>query len=215
VASPATEAAALPPSPVPTAPPFRFLDPGPLLDGELELVPPAEPLIDDFLAAAHHPLSVAVDPAHASYTRERVAEFVEAGSRWRYASNPAVAIPSYIFWLRIRPGRHGIPVRIAGGISFRVSDAAETRLYYGHIGYNVFPPARGRHLAARATALLLPLARRHGMRELWITCNPDNLASRRTIERLGGTLVETIAVPTNHPLHQRGETEKCRYRINL
>ena len=36
--------------------------------------------------------------------------------------------------------------------------------------------------------LLLPLARRHGLQTVWITCNPDNWASRRTCELAGAEL---------------------------
>jgi tagatose 1,6-diphosphate aldolase len=79
----------------------------------------------------------------------------------------------------------------------------------------VYPPARGRHYAERAARLLLPLARRHGMSELWITCNPDNAASRRTCERLGGELVEIVPIPPDHAFYSRGERAKCRYLIRL
>ena len=66
-----------------------------------------------------------------------------------------------------------------------------------------------------ACQLLFGLARRHGLSELWITCNPDNIASRKTCERLGAEYVETVSLPRDHVLYQRGEREKCRYRIDL
>ena len=62
---------------------------------------------------------------------------------------------------------------------------------------------------------MLPLAKRHGMRRMWITCNPDNAASRRTCERLGATLVDTVPIPPDHPFRLRGEIAKCRYVIEL
>jgi tagatose 1,6-diphosphate aldolase len=88
-------------------------------------------------------------------------------------------------------------------------------MFNGQMGYMVYPPARGRHFAERAVRLLFPLARRHGINPLWITCNPDNFASRRTCERLGGQLVEIVPVPAENALYARGEREKCRYRIDL
>jgi tagatose 1,6-diphosphate aldolase len=63
--------------------------------------------------------------------------------------------------------------------------------------------------------LLFPFARRHGFKTIYITCNPDNRASRRTCERLGATLVEIIKLPPDNDMYQDGEREKCRYRINL
>jgi tagatose 1,6-diphosphate aldolase len=102
-----------------------------------------------------------------------------------------------------------------GRISLRIGDTDHLRLYAGHIGYAVERRHRGNHYAERSCRLLLPLARAHGMRELWITCNPDNHASRRTLERLGAELVEIVEVPPQNPLYQRGERQKCRFRVLL
>jgi tagatose 1,6-diphosphate aldolase len=63
--------------------------------------------------------------------------------------------------------------------------------------------------------LLLPLARRHGLEILWITCDPDNIASRRTCELAGLELVEIVDVPEHMDMYQRGERRKCRYRLYL
>jgi tagatose 1,6-diphosphate aldolase len=116
--------------------------------------------------------------------------------------------------MKLRP-EYKPEVVIAGSISLRIGDNEDLRMYLGHIGYNVYPAARGHHYAERACRLLLPLARRHGLPEMWITCNPENIASRKTCERLGMTYVQTIDLPTDHILYQRGERRKCRYRIDL
>jgi tagatose 1,6-diphosphate aldolase len=112
-------------------------------------------------------------------------------------------------------GPGDIPIRMAGGIGLRIGDTPNLRQFIGHVGYNVYPAARGRHLAERATRLLLPLARRHGLTTLWITCNPDNVPSHRTCQRLGATYVDTVDLPLNHDLYVRGERKKCRYRLEL
>jgi tagatose 1,6-diphosphate aldolase len=36
--------------------------------------------------------------------------------------------------------------------------------------------------------------------QLWITCQPDNLASRRTLERLGAEYAGILDVPCGYPL---------------
>lgn len=106
--------------------------------------------------------------------------------------------------------------RKAGTISLRVGDDERLLRYAGHVGYAVDEPWRGRHLAERATRLLFPLARAHGLDPLWIGCNPDNAPSRRTLERLGATFVEIVALPPDYDrYYSRGEREKCRYRLDL
>ena len=104
---------------------------------------------------------------------------------------------------------------IAGWIDLRVGDAEEVALYNGHIGYTVRTAYRGRRYAARSCRLLFNLARLHGFSELWITCNPDNEASRRTCERAGGEYVETVDLPADNDLYRRGDRQKCRYRFVL
>ena len=88
-------------------------------------------------------------------------------------------------------------------------------MYGGHLGYSVLPGDRCHRYAARCCALLLPLAREHGLSRLWITCNPDNVASRRTCEILGAELVETVDLPENTVAYLRGERQKLRYKIEL
>ena len=41
--------------------------------------------------------------------------------------------------------------------------------------------------------------------------SPENTASRRTIEKLGGELLETVEVPEDHWLYERGELVKNIY----
>jgi predicted acetyltransferase len=119
-------------------------------------------------------------------------------------------VPAYVFAMMNR--KTGLQM---GRISLRIGNTDHLRLYAGHIGYAVDRPYRGNHYAERSCRLLLPLARAHGMNELWITCNPENLASRRTLERLGAELVEIVDVPLNNPLYRRGERQKCRFRVQL
>ncbi len=152
---------------------FAFLDPGPLIDGDLELV---------------------------------LAEQTPADPSWNWA-------PAYAFRMRL-PG-----VEEAGSINLRIGEQEALVHYGGHIGYGVHPEHRGHHYAARAVRLLLPLARRHGLQTVWITCNPDNWASRRTCEPrrtcelAGAALVEIVDLPADNDMYQRGERRKCRYRL--
>ncbi|MEU9859787.1 GNAT family N-acetyltransferase [Streptomyces sp. NPDC047971] len=58
----------------------------------------------------------------------------------------------------------------------------------GHIGYSVRPSARRRGLATWALGAVLPEARALGLARVLVTCDDDNIASARTIERNGGVL---------------------------
>jgi predicted acetyltransferase len=119
-------------------------------------------------------------------------------------------LPCYMFYIVSAESGHR-----AGEIQIRIGDTDHLRLYGGHIGYGVRPEYRGRHFAARSLRLLLPLARRHGLPELWITCNPDNFASRRTCEIAGAEFVEIVDLPPDTDMYREGERQKCRYRLDL
>lgn len=92
----------------------------------------------------------------------------------------------------------------------------ENIYYAGNIGYTIHEEFRGHHYAAKACFLLFELARKHGMKELIITCNPDNIASAKTCERVGGELLETVELPMDNPMRvEDGETHKRIYRVKL
>jgi tagatose 1,6-diphosphate aldolase len=192
---------------------FRFLEPGPMIDRELELVTPHERWIDATLQTCRHVLCVG-DERCDNTTRGSLMDFLQAAPRGRQDGDGKSRVPSYSFWMRLLP-QYDPPVPIAGGSSIRIGHSRDVEMYFGHIGYHVYPAARGHHYAERACRLLLPLAAAHGMQTLWITTNPDNVPSRRTCERLGATLAEIVDVPPTNVLHQRGEVRKCRYRIDL
>ena len=198
---------------------FVFLDPGPLIDGELRLIAPDAKWIDQLLRSATHPQTFREEPAEANQTRQKLLDFLRIAPGGRQLSDPSTGrVPAYHFWMLADPpvgNPLDPPIQIAGGMGVRVGTTREIELYSGNIGYHVYPPARGRRFAERACRLVLPLLRRHGMERVWITCNPDNVASRRTCERLGATLVDTIEIPRDHPFRSRGETAKCRYLISL
>jgi predicted acetyltransferase len=129
----------------------------------------------------------------------------------KYAGDPAKGyVPAYKFQMRLVGQDKAI-----GRIDLRMGNTNDILMYAGHIGYGVAPEHRGQHYAARACRLLLPLARRHGLQTVWITCNPDNLASRRTCELAGGKLVEIVDLPADTDMYREGERQKCRYRLDL
>lgn len=128
----------------------------------------------------------------------------------KHAADPVKKhVPSYVFDMR-RAGRS----RRAGRISLRIGSARRLR-YPGHIGYWVSKRHRGNRFAARSCTLLLRLARAHGLKALWINCDPKNVASQRTCELAGGRYVETLRIPKDHEMYRHGSRYLRRYRIDL
>ncbi|MBR2684823.1 MAG: GNAT family N-acetyltransferase [Erysipelotrichaceae bacterium] len=105
-------------------------------------------------------------------------------------------------------------MRRIGYVDLRVGEN-EFLYYLGHIGYRINEEYRGHHYAAQAVELVLPFARKQKMKHLIITCNPDNIASKKTIENLHADYLETVKVPEWHELYGRDEKMKCIYEITL
>ena len=67
--------------------------------------------------------------------------------------------------------------------------------YAGNIGYSTRPGERRKGYAAEMLRQTLPFCRVIGLDRVLITCEPDNLASRRTILANGGVYEYTIHEP--------------------
>ena len=117
-------------------------------------------------------------------------------------------VPCYNFEMKVAD-------EIVGEIKLRIGENYDLTMFSGQIGYSVSPPSRGQRFASRSCRLLFDLARRHGMKELCITCDENNLASRRTCELAGATLVEIVDLPHYHDIYKRGGRRNCRYRVAL
>jgi len=98
-----------------------------------------------------------------------------------------------------------------GHVNFRVGDTPHVLGSAGHIGFGVLEAFRGHGYARLACLALAPF-----VRVLYpvviITCDPDNVASRRTIERLGASFIGVVAVPPEDPQYQAGSRWKRLYR---
>jgi predicted acetyltransferase len=89
-----------------------------------------------------------------------------------------------------------VGTRIVGRASIRHSLNEFLERVGGHIGYVVVPEFRRRGYASTILRLCLPIARdRHGIRRVLVTCDDDNIASIRTIEKNGGILENIVSGP--------------------
>ena len=107
-----------------------------------------------------------------------------------------------------------IEKQVMGGINLRIGSTDDLVFYRGHVGFTVLPEFQGKHYEARSLKLVLPVAGQLGINPVWITCNPDNIASRRTCQFAGAEFIDIVRLPPKHYLYKRGEREKCRYRIS-
>lgn len=98
-----------------------------------------------------------------------------------------------------------------GHINFRVGYTEHVRAFAGHIGFGVLEQFRGRGYALQACRAIAPFVRSI-YSDVLITCDPDNLPSRKTIERLGASFIDEVPVSPNEPGYQRGSRIKRRYR---
>lgn len=119
-------------------------------------------------------------------------------------------VPAYEFDICL-PGKPD-PI---GRIGLRIGNTKYVIKYGGHIGYAINENYRGHRYASKACNLVKRIAIAHGLKTLWITCNPDNIASRRTCEILGCELVEIVNLPEDNDMFQDGERQKCRYRWDI
>lgn len=84
---------------------------------------------------------------------------------------------------------------ILGAISLRYALTDFLLQAGGHIGYGIRPSARGRGVASWALGEVLGVARRRHLDPVLITCDEDNAASARVIEKHGGVLEDVRETP--------------------
>jgi predicted acetyltransferase len=101
-----------------------------------------------------------------------------------------------------------------GIIDIRIGYNDNTK-YVGHIGYEIDEKYRGNNFAAKACRVIKEVALGYKMDRVIITCNPENIPSRKTCEKIGAKFIEILDLPPNNETYLRGEKKKCVYEWTL
>jgi predicted acetyltransferase len=114
---------------------------------------------------------------------------------------PAGRVPYSTFWLA--SGR-----RLIGRSSIRHRLTAELEYEGGHVGYDIRPAERRKGYGTLILKLTLVEARGLGLKGVLLTCDADNVASAKVIEKNGGRLQDQA-------VSQRSGKLISRYWIEL
>lgn len=155
-------------------------------------LPPPPTLQDDVIELR---LLRILGPADAA-ARSSAAQFIASAPEYRFAIH-----------------RRNDGVRV-GRIHLRITQDELVLRAIGHAGYAVDDAHRRQGYATRAVRLIQQLARGIGLSPLWILIAPDNVASRRTVERVGFQLVDIVAA-SPEALAIDVAPEVCRYRWDI
>ncbi len=101
-----------------------------------------------------------------------------------------------------------------GKISLRLGHSYHS-YYNGNIGYEIDEEYRGHHYALLACQMVLKIAKQHNMDKLYIACDYDNIASSRTIERLGAVLVEEVLPPEDYLYYDKEMVKQKIYELKI
>lgn len=95
-----------------------------------------------------------------------------------------------------------------GRLSIRHQLVGTLSVWGGHIGYEIRPSARRKGYGTLALKLALPWARELGLGRVLITCDKDNVGSRKIIEAGGGMFESEVRVEGH-------EQPKLRFWLEL
>ena len=156
-----------------------------MAEEKLELVAPAAKYRDAFLAMIDD-FAAAGESRYEHLRLRAVSDFEGLLREWRRSARgldlPPDRVPQQHYWL-VRDGR-----QIVGSVRLRLYLNASLRHEGGHVGYDVAPSHRRKGYATLMLKLVCDEARAKGRRRVLVTCDKDNAASARVIQKNGGKL---------------------------
>lgn len=97
-----------------------------------------------------------------------------------------------------------------GHLNFKIGETNHIRQCVGHIGYEIFPEYRGHSYAYFACNAVRPFIR-YFYDKVILTCDPENIASMKIIEKLNGKFLDEIRVPKSDPSYKSESKKRRRY----
>lgn len=169
---------------------------------QITLIEPTEALQDaymDFLEEFRVAGEKRIDGG-GPFKKARSEGFVEliqrAHDTARGRNLPAGYIPDSTYWL-VSGGC------VLGTCNLRHGLNHKLRNFGGHVGYSVRPSERNKGRATLMLKLVLTKARALGIDRALVTCDKDNIASARVIQKNGGVLDSEGMDPEDGKLTQR------------
>ena len=123
---------------------------------------------------------------HDSFADAIAASFA---ARVQHDGLPDGITPHSVYWL-VDQSNH-----MLADIALRHELNEALAVFGGHIGYSVHPDHRNKGYATYMVKQMIPLAQRMKINRLLITCDIDNIASNRVIQKCGGLLENTLTLP--------------------
>ncbi|MBU2510821.1 GNAT family N-acetyltransferase [bacterium] len=119
-------------------------------------------------------------------------------------------VPAYRFFIVLSSSNTKV-----GYLNLRIGTNVSIEKYAGHIGYGIDEEFRGNNYAAKACNLTKGILKQHAINPVWITSNPENQASIKTLQRIGAEFIETLDVPKDHEIYLEGDHRKSRFLWNI
>lgn len=170
-----------------------------------QLVPPTTDYRDSYIQAIRE-LQAEGRGEYASQAQLQT-NFAQHVSRERHRAAPSetgpLQVPETILWLVDDD-------EFLGRLELRHRLTEHLRQIGGHIGYTIRPSRRREGWGTEILRLGLGAARDHGFDRVLLTCDPDNIASKKIIEANGGVFENRVQ------LDRAGvHFDKLRYWIEL
>ncbi|MBO4913380.1 MAG: GNAT family N-acetyltransferase [Butyrivibrio sp.] len=116
-------------------------------------------------------------------------EYVDCCINW---ANPSREPDEHGAWGTVLLAIRKSDMKMIGCMQIHNVLTQRMRDYTGHVGYSVRPSERGHGYAKKMLAKALDFLNAFGFEEVYVSCLPDNIASKKTILANGGEFAETV-----------------------